>query len=123
MKKLIASLLVLVFGATMVMAEVPAPGAETREAVAVSTADFDDVEGVGLNESEKILVQGEGLIGAVIGASGGAVGGAIGESCRTAYRMVTKKENRSGKQIANDIVESAKWGALTGAIWGAVTGL
>jgi hypothetical protein len=90
MKKLIASLLVLVFVATMVMAEVPAANAPQ----AVPSA-FADVEGLDLNEVEEQNVIGKGpLAGAVGGAILGAVSGGVYESVRTAYRMVTKKEER-----------------------------
>ncbi|MCA1950286.1 MAG: hypothetical protein LDL24_06925 [Treponema sp.] len=58
MKKLIASLLVLFLGASMVMAEVSASGAESQQAVAVSTADFADVEGVEIGELESGEVRG-----------------------------------------------------------------
>ncbi|AEJ18432.1 hypothetical protein [Gracilinema caldarium] len=118
MKRLIASLLVLVFGATMVMAEVSAANSPQ-----VLPSAFADVEGLPLDAQQADTVEGKGVIGAVVGAFSGAVSGAITESCRTAYRMVTKQETRSGKQLANDIVEAAKWGAITMAVWGAVTGL
>jgi hypothetical protein len=67
MKKLIASLLVLVFGATMVIAEVPVPGAETPQTVTVSPEDFSDVEGVGLDENDSSLIMGRGGVQEISG--------------------------------------------------------
>jgi hypothetical protein len=129
MKKLMASLLVVIFGATMVMAEVQTPvsiqAAPILSGVAdvqAQTADFADVEGVTLNELEAEGVKGEGVVGAITGAFGGAVGAAITESVRTAYLMVTKQEKRTGKQIANDIKVAVKWSAATAAVWGAIVG-
>jgi hypothetical protein len=65
MKKLIASLLVLVFGATMVMAEVPTVTANSEQVVASTaigtpSADlaFADVEGAPLGEAESADVMG-----------------------------------------------------------------
>jgi len=62
MKKLIASLLVLVFGATMVMAEVPAGIGSIQNEILVTASeiepDFLAVEGIVLNESESGNVKG-----------------------------------------------------------------
>jgi hypothetical protein len=116
MKKLIASLLVLVFGATMVLAEAPAANAPQ-----VVPCAFADVEGLDLNEVEEQNVIGKGpLAGAVGGAILGAVSGGVYESVRTAYRMVTKKEDRNTNQIRQDIITNMKSGAIQGAVLGAM---
>jgi hypothetical protein len=67
MKRLIASLLVVIFGTTMVMAEVQAPASMQAAPILSSvadvqaqTADFADVEGITLNELEADGVKGEG---------------------------------------------------------------
>ncbi|MFZ5368905.1 MAG: hypothetical protein ACOZCE_11795 [Spirochaetota bacterium] len=72
MKKLIASLLVLVFGATMVMAEVPAVAVNSEQVVA-SEAAFAEVEGTPLGKAESADVKGgqlPDLDGSVIYGSG-----------------------------------------------------
>lgn len=114
MKKIIASVLLACFGASILIAEVPV-------AVAASSDPFAGVEGVELTAVEEGEVEGEGVGGALLGAFGGAIGGAIGETLRTTVRTVTKTENRTSKQIASDICTAAKYSAIVSGIWGAIT--
>ena len=56
MKKVIASLLVLLLGASMVMAEMPVPGSAPQQTAAAVA--FADVEGIALGEQDSAAVKG-----------------------------------------------------------------
>jgi hypothetical protein len=99
MKKLIASLLVLVFGATMVMAEVPAANAPQ-----VMPSAFADVEGLPLDAQQADAVEGEGFL------FGAIVGGCASAAVDAAYQKIT-----TGKIDGKQVLKSAALGALGGA--------
>ncbi len=111
MKKLIASLLVLVFGATMVMAEVPTVAVNSEQVVA-SEAAFEDVEGTPLGEAESADVKGKGsgIVGFFVGAIvGGIVYDAANESSKkatgkTIYEHVKSIPN-TANVISNKVIE------------------
>lgn len=48
------------------------------------------------------------------------VAGGVYESCRTAYRMIRRRENRSNKEIGDAIIGAMIGGVVTGAIGGAL---
>lgn len=105
MKKLIASLLVLVFGATMVMAEMPAVAVNSEQVVA-SEAAFAEVEGTPLGEAESADVKGKGsgIVGFFVGA---IVGGIVYDAANESSKKATGKTiYEHVKSIPNKVIET-----------------
>jgi len=111
MKKLIASLLVLVFGATMVMAEVPAVAVNSEQVIA-SEAAFAEVEVIPLGEAESADVKGglAPLAAFAVGVGVRAVGSAVVASA-TEYAL-------TGHVTAKNVIIGAVSGAVTGGVGG-----
>lgn len=112
MKKCIASVLLILFSLSIVIAEV---------SFIAKSDPFSSVQGIELTETEEMNVEGEGFGGALLGAFGGAISGAIGESVKTTVNIVKKTETRTSKEIASDIGSAATYSAVLGGIWGGIT--
>ncbi len=104
MKKVIASVLVLVFGASMVMAQEPVVtiAGSTGEELTLSDDVFAAVEGQALSEEEAKKVDGSSVY--VTGIIVGAVSGAV-----SSYLSQTVPAITSGKPV------SVNWGQVAGS--------
>ena len=124
MKKLIASLLVLVFGATMVMAEVPgeavAASAESFAGKAALAAAFIGVEGLPLSVEETENVKGEGAIGVAAGIIVGYMAGVVGYGLGCAVEIV--KTGHSNPSLTG-MITSVTTSMVSGAMFGLFTPL
>ncbi|MCX7656182.1 MAG: hypothetical protein N2Z76_06625, partial [Treponemataceae bacterium] len=113
MKKVVASLLVLFLGASMVMAEVPVPGA-TPHQTAVAVA-FADVEGMVLGEQDSAAVKGG--VGPVAYV---AIAAGVGAVSQTAGYLAACAITGT-KPTIGGVVGNAAVGAVVGVVGSAAT--
>ena len=75
---------------------------------------FADVDAVALSQAEMDTVEGEGFGSGLLGAFSGAVVGAMVEAGDMCIRAIRRTENRTGKQMARAMGEAATKGAIGG---------